>query len=173
MAWRFRKSLKIGPIRLNLSKSGLGASLGVRGLRVGTDAKGRSYTATSIPGTGIYQRQYSSHSPTPGNNAAPITGARQSSGVGLAVGIFILVFMAGGLVVYLLTPKPTPPPVTPPAALSIPVAPLEPPPAKRRRAHRRVAGQKKTEGINGSASQPNPAVQTSPPSDADVPPPAN
>ena len=60
MAWRFHKSLKIGPIRLNLSKSGIGTSIGVRGFRVGTDAKGRSYTATSIPGTGIYERKYSS-----------------------------------------------------------------------------------------------------------------
>jgi len=31
MAWRFRKSIKLGPLRLNLSKSGVGTSIGVRG----------------------------------------------------------------------------------------------------------------------------------------------
>ena len=60
MAWRFRKSLKLGLIRLNLSKSGVGYSIGGRGFRVGQDAKGRSYTAASIPGTGLYSREYSS-----------------------------------------------------------------------------------------------------------------
>jgi hypothetical protein len=60
MAWRFRRSLKLGPLKLNLSKSGVGYSVGVRGFRVGKDAKGRSYTAASIPGTGLYNRTYSS-----------------------------------------------------------------------------------------------------------------
>lgn len=66
MAWRFRKSSKLGPLRLNLSKSGIGTSIGVRGFRVGKDAKGRSYTATSIPGTGIYSREYASQGKTGG-----------------------------------------------------------------------------------------------------------
>jgi hypothetical protein len=50
MAWRFRHSLKLGPLRLNFSKSGIGYSAGVRGFRVGKDAKGTPYTATSIRG---------------------------------------------------------------------------------------------------------------------------
>jgi hypothetical protein len=33
-------------------------SVGVRGLRIGKDAKGRTYSQTSIPGTGIYNRKY-------------------------------------------------------------------------------------------------------------------
>jgi hypothetical protein len=53
MAWRFRRSLKLGPLRLNFSKSGIGYSAGVRGFRVGQDAKGRTYTAASTPGTGL------------------------------------------------------------------------------------------------------------------------
>ena len=60
MGWGFRKSLNVGPLRINASKSGLGYSFGGRGLRVGRDAKGRSYTAASIPGTGIYKRSYRS-----------------------------------------------------------------------------------------------------------------
>ena len=36
----------------------MGYSLGAHGLRVGKDAKGRSYTSVSIPGTGISNRTY-------------------------------------------------------------------------------------------------------------------
>ena len=45
MAWFLRKSFRLGPLRLNFSKSGLGGSLGVKGLHVGLDAKGRRYLA--------------------------------------------------------------------------------------------------------------------------------
>jgi hypothetical protein len=40
MGWYLRKSLKLGPLRFNLSKSGVGTSIGVKGLRVGTGPKG-------------------------------------------------------------------------------------------------------------------------------------
>ncbi len=36
----FRKSFRIGPIRLNLSKSGLGISAGIKGAHVGVGPKG-------------------------------------------------------------------------------------------------------------------------------------
>jgi hypothetical protein len=48
MGWGFRRSIKLGPLKLNFSKSGVGYSVGVRGYRVGKDARGRSYTADSI-----------------------------------------------------------------------------------------------------------------------------
>jgi hypothetical protein len=51
----FRKSFKLGPLRLNLSKSGLGASIGVKGARVGVDAKGKGYVAGGRGG--IYFRE--------------------------------------------------------------------------------------------------------------------
>ena len=41
MGWYLRKSLSFGPLRLNLSRSGLGGSVGVKGLRVGTGPRGR------------------------------------------------------------------------------------------------------------------------------------
>lgn len=40
MGFYLRKSFKAGPVRLNLSKSGLGVSTGVKGLRVGAGPKG-------------------------------------------------------------------------------------------------------------------------------------
>ena len=60
MGFRFRKSKNLGGgFRLNMSKSGLGGSWGVKGFRVTKKAKGGFRTTTSIPGTGI---SYSSDS---------------------------------------------------------------------------------------------------------------
>lgn len=53
MGIRFRKSKNYGPFRVNLSKSGIGYSMGVKGLRVTKKANGGIRTTTSIPGTGI------------------------------------------------------------------------------------------------------------------------
>ena len=42
MPWGFRRSMKLaGPLRLNFSKSGLGLSLGVPGLHIGSGPRGR------------------------------------------------------------------------------------------------------------------------------------
>jgi hypothetical protein len=174
MAWRFRKSIKLGPLRFNLSKSGIGTSIGVRGFRVGTDAKGRSYTAASIPGTGIYNRTYSSQGKAADGNAAGMPGAPagRDSGIGLVVGMLALAFMAGGLVVFMLMPRTASPPVTPPAAVSEPVAPAQPIPAKRRRAH----GSKRASasGVQHQAtSQASHRPQSPPRPASDPPPPAN
>ena len=57
MAFYYRKSVNLGPFRLNLSKSGLGYSVGGRGFRVGTTSRGRKYTSFSIPGTGVGYRK--------------------------------------------------------------------------------------------------------------------
>jgi len=43
MGFFLRKSFGFGPFRLNLSKSGLGASFGVKGARIGINPKGRAY----------------------------------------------------------------------------------------------------------------------------------
>ncbi len=43
MGFYLRKSFRLGPVRLNLSKSGLGFSAGVRGARIGVTPSGRSY----------------------------------------------------------------------------------------------------------------------------------
>jgi len=40
MSFFLRKALRFGPIRFNLSKSGIGVSAGVKGLRIGTGPKG-------------------------------------------------------------------------------------------------------------------------------------
>ena len=43
LGFYLRKSFRAGPIRFNLSKSGIGASLGVTGARVGLSSQGRAY----------------------------------------------------------------------------------------------------------------------------------
>ena len=53
MGLRFRKSINIGPLRINLSKSGIGFSLGVKGFRVSRSAKGKHTATVSLPGTGL------------------------------------------------------------------------------------------------------------------------
>ena len=53
MGLRFRKSFSIGPLRINISKSGIGFSLGVKGFRISRSAKGKMSATASIPGTGL------------------------------------------------------------------------------------------------------------------------
>lgn len=54
MGFRYRKSINLGGgFRINLSKSGIGYSWGVKGYRVTKTAKGTTRTTASIPGTGI------------------------------------------------------------------------------------------------------------------------
>lgn len=54
MGWRYRKSINLGGgFRVNLSKSGIGYSWGVKGYRITKTADGRTRHTASIPGTGI------------------------------------------------------------------------------------------------------------------------
>ena len=53
MGMRFRKSIGSGPFRVNLSKSGIGYSIGTKGFRHTKTANGRTRNTYSIPGTGI------------------------------------------------------------------------------------------------------------------------
>ena len=55
MGFYLRKSLSFGPVRFNLSKSGIGVSAGVRGARVGVSATGRAYVHAGR--SGLYFRQ--------------------------------------------------------------------------------------------------------------------
>ena len=53
MGFRFRKSFGKGPFKMTVSKSGVGYSVGGKGLRVTKKAGGGTRTTASIPGTGI------------------------------------------------------------------------------------------------------------------------
>jgi len=54
MGFRFRKRVNIGGgFRVNVSKSGIGGSWGVTGMRLTKTATGRNRTTLSLPGTGM------------------------------------------------------------------------------------------------------------------------
>lgn len=53
MGIRYRKSFKLGPLRINLSKSGVGYSVGNKFYRVTKKANGGMRTTATLPGTGI------------------------------------------------------------------------------------------------------------------------
>ena len=55
MPWYLRKYISIGPVRFNLSKSGIGTSVGVKGFRVGVRPNGKSYVHAGRHG--LYYRQ--------------------------------------------------------------------------------------------------------------------
>lgn len=75
MGFRFRKSVNLGPLRVNFSKSGVGYSVGGKGFRATKKAGGGFRTTASIPGTGIsYVRDY----PTSGKKKASASTASPS-----------------------------------------------------------------------------------------------
>lgn len=59
MGFYLRKSLKVGPIRFNLSKSGIGVSAGIKGFRVGSGPRGNYI---HVGRGGIYYRKTLAHS---------------------------------------------------------------------------------------------------------------
>jgi hypothetical protein len=79
MGFFVRKAIRLGPVRFNLAKSGVGASIGVRGLRVGQDARGRGYVFGGRGGLYFRERL--------GRSARPTVGCL----VALVVGLLILV----------------------------------------------------------------------------------
>lgn len=68
MGWYLRKSFSFGPLRLNLSKSGLGYSLGVKGARIGTGPRGNY---VHMGRYGLYYRQYFNQNAANGTPARP------------------------------------------------------------------------------------------------------
>ena len=101
MGLRLRKSIKLGKnTRLNISKSGIGMSTGVKGFRVGVGPKGVRTTA-SIPGTGIsYTKQISgSKKATVRKHAARSAHRRNPIGsiVKFLAGMILFALIAGVL----------------------------------------------------------------------------
>ncbi|MFC4059336.1 DUF4236 domain-containing protein [Planomonospora corallina] len=50
MGWNYHKSIKLGPLRFNLSRHGIGQSLGGRRFHVTRTPDGRTYVSVSLPG---------------------------------------------------------------------------------------------------------------------------
>ena len=82
MGMRFRKSIKLGGgTKLNLSKSGVGISTGVKGFRVSKNTSGRSRVTASLPGTGLsYTKEYGSSGSSGNSQSAPVHHSSSYSG---------------------------------------------------------------------------------------------
>ena len=93
MGFRFRKSIKLFPgVRINLSKSGVSASVGRPGASINFSDKGTRGTV-SVPGTGIsYSNKISSSEAT-----APDGGS--NSGAWL---LWTIATLAGCMLIYAL-----------------------------------------------------------------------
>jgi hypothetical protein len=102
---------------------------------LGSDAKGRTYIAAFIPGTGLYNRAYYGASKPIAQNTVPLTGVPLQPAAGNGLKLFIA-FMAGGVVFSIVGARmynpPASPPVLLPAAVITPVVPPPVAPAKRR-----------------------------------------
>jgi hypothetical protein len=57
VSFQFRKSKKIGPLRVTASKRGLSASAGAAGVRASKSTTGRRTTTVRVPGTGAFWRK--------------------------------------------------------------------------------------------------------------------
>jgi hypothetical protein len=85
MGLYLRKSFKAGPVRLNLSKRGLGASVGVKGLRVGTSASGKNYVHAGRGG--LYYRKILSS----GKRGSAVSGGGLGAAILIFLGIWIVI----------------------------------------------------------------------------------
>jgi hypothetical protein len=57
MGWSYRKTFKFGPLRINVSRHGIGTSLGIRGFRITHSSTGKRYVTLTMPGTGLSWRK--------------------------------------------------------------------------------------------------------------------
>jgi len=83
MGWYLRKSFGLGPLRLNLSKSGIGYSVGVRGARIGVGPRG-NYIRLGRGGV-YYQKYFSSAGSASANSQAPVVPVVDVSALGTAI----------------------------------------------------------------------------------------
>ena len=72
MGWYIRKSVKVGPVRFNLSKSGVGVSAGITGFRVGIKPNGRSYVHAGR--SGLYYREEFGNNKSDATDINPVVG---------------------------------------------------------------------------------------------------
>ncbi len=92
MGFFFRKSLRLGPARVNLSTSGLGISAGIRGARIGVGSHGPYVSAAK---EGVYYRKHLGGAVRPAAGQ-PSTAEASAVVVLLASGfvVFVAMFVA-------------------------------------------------------------------------------
>lgn len=96
MGFRFRKTIKILPgVKINLSKSGISTSIGVRGATVNIGKHGTRATV-GLPGTGIsHSEKLSDPTHSAAESQASIDAADAVPKSGSKLAWFIIVVVAG------------------------------------------------------------------------------
>src|SRR6266545_7867113 len=80
MGLYFRKSIRVGPLRFNLSQGGVGVSAGIRGLRLGTGPRGH-YVHAGRGGV-YYRTSLGTFSPAhPAPQPAEVTAPQTAGGM--------------------------------------------------------------------------------------------
>jgi uncharacterized protein DUF4236 len=85
MGWSFRRSISVGPLRLNLGKRGVGVFTGVRGARVGLEPSGRRYFSAGAFGV-RYRKSF-------GQSTQPAQGGSRHAWRPVAVAVAISLFV--------------------------------------------------------------------------------
>jgi hypothetical protein len=98
MGWFLRKAFRVGPLRLNLSKRGIGASVGVKGARLGVDAAGRPYAAGGRYGLYFRERLGAASERTTGSEMTPGDTGQHSDRRGRPWWVLVLLALAIGIV---------------------------------------------------------------------------
>jgi Protein of unknown function (DUF4236) len=95
MGFFFRKSVRFGPVRVNFSKSGVGTSIGFKGARLTSSAKGSTYV--TVGRRGFYYRQSLSPNrqegrqlPMPASQPPPVPTSSPSPGAILTADVSAL-----------------------------------------------------------------------------------
>jgi hypothetical protein len=94
MGFRFRRSLRFGPFRMNISKSGIGYSVGGPGARITKRADGKTQTTLSIPGTGISHVTVSGQKDTVSEQEEPNKSGLLNLGLWLVIVLMIWLVLA-------------------------------------------------------------------------------
>jgi hypothetical protein len=97
MGLRFQRRIKVLPgVRINLSKSGVGLSVGGHGAHIGITARGQRYTSIGMAGTGLSWREYQ-HKP-----AASRCDLCAPGHVHIPPAVAILLLTAAGIILLLM-----------------------------------------------------------------------
>lgn len=98
MGIRYRKSFKLGPLRVNLSKSGVGYSVGNKFYRVTKKADGGMRTTATLPGTGISSVKDYSKDQVEEAAQMPHTGTKNKKAPAIVGGAVALLMLIGAVV---------------------------------------------------------------------------
>lgn len=121
MGFRFRRTVKLLPgVRLNLSRSGVSTTVGVRGASVTVGKKG-TYANVGLPGSGVSYRTRIDGEAEGGEERAPEGGRKRSSLLPMLV--VALALGGGALAFFGLKTAPAPVAATPVAATSVTATP--------------------------------------------------